>query len=95
VTREDSSLPILCRQVTEIAMNLLVQGRRHLLVSDIPSAIAALAESVQLLVEQYGEFADECAESYYYYGMALLEMARTDCDVLGDAVEGGDLFYFI
>lgn len=70
-------------------MNLLVQGRRHLLVSDIPSAISALAESSRLLVELYGEFADECAESYYYYGMALLEMARTDCDVLGDAVDGG------
>ena len=79
----------LYRQATELAMNLLVQGRRHLLVSDIPSAIAALAESSQLLVEQYGEFADECAESYYYYGVALLEMARTDSDVLGDAVEGG------
>lgn len=76
------------RQITELAMNLLVQGRRHLLVSDIPSAISALAESSRLLVELYGEFADECAESYYYYGMALLEMARTDCDVLGDAVEG-------
>lgn len=74
-------------------MNLLVQGRRHLLVSDIPSAIAALAESSRLLVELYGEFADECAESYYYYGMALLEMARTDCDVLGDAVEGGNISY--
>ena len=74
-------------------MNLLVQGRRHLLVSDIPSAIAALAESSQLLVEQYGEFADECAESYYYYGMALLEMARTDSDVLGDAVEGGSYLF--
>lgn len=70
-------------------MNLLAQGRRHLLVADIPSAIAALAESTQILAEQYGEQADECAESYYYYGMALLEMARTDSDVLGDAVEGG------
>lgn len=83
------------RQITEIAMNLLVQGRRHLLVSDIPSAIAALAESSQLLVEQYGEFADECAESYYYYGMALLEMARTNTDVLGDAVEGDKLAYCV
>lgn len=78
--------------MTEIAMNLLAQGRRHLLVSDIPSAIAALAESTQILAEHYGEQADECAESYYYYGMALLEMARTDSDVLGDAVEGGISF---
>lgn len=58
-------------------------------MTDIPAAIAALAESSRLMSELYGEFADECAESYYYYGMALLEMARTDCDVLGDAVEGG------
>lgn len=71
-------------------MSLLVQGRRHLLVSDIPNAIAALAESSQLLGEHYGDLADECAESYYYYGIALLEMARLDPDVLGDAVEGGN-----
>merc|ERR1711928_44766 len=38
----------------------------------------------------YGDLADECAKSYYYYGIALLEMARLDPDVLGDAVEGGE-----
>ncbi len=75
--------------MTEIAMALLAQGRRHILVADIPSAVAALAESTQILAEQFGEQADECAESYYQYGIALLEMARTDTDVLGDAVEGG------
>lgn len=80
-----------CRKVNELALSLLAQGRRHLLVSDIPAAITALAESCRLLGELYGDFADECAESYYYYGVALLEMARTDADVLGDAVEGGKL----
>lgn len=85
-----SSKPLTKEQATEKANSLLVQGRRHLLVSDIPNAIAALAESSELLGEHYGEFADECAESYYYYGKALLEMARLDPDVLGDAVEGGE-----
>merc|ERR1712127_1130533 len=85
-----STKPMTKEQATEFAMGLLVQGRRHLLVSDIPNAIAALAESSQMLGEHYGEFADECAESYYYYGIALLEMARLDPDVLGDAVEGGE-----
>ena len=82
------------RQKFEIAKNLLVQGRRHLVVSDIPAAVVALAESSQLLGKTYGELADECAESYYYYGTALLEMARLDPDVLGDAVEGGKLIYY-
>jgi len=85
-----SPKPMTKEQATEKAMSLLVQGRRHLLVSDVPNAIAALAESSELLGEHYGESADECAESYYYYGMALLEMARLDPDVLGDAVEGGE-----
>lgn len=83
------------RKVNDLATSLLAQGRRHLLVSDIPAAITALAESCRLLGELYGDFADECAESYYYYGMALLEMARTDSDVLGDAVDAGMLLGFL
>lgn len=78
----------------ELATSLLAQGRRHLAVSDIQAAITALAECCRLYSELYGDFADECAEPYYYYGMALLEMARTDSDVLGDAVEGGTMFLF-
>ncbi len=70
--------PILCRQVTEEAMNLLEQGRRYLHVSDLPSAIGVLSESVKLLVKQYGENADECAESFYYLGMGFHEKHRAD-----------------
>lgn len=76
-------------------MNLLVQGREYLRVKDFSSAMTTLGESVQLLVEQYGMYADECAESYFYYGMALLEKAHTETDVLVYAVEGGDILYFI
>jgi hypothetical protein len=65
-------------------MNLLEQGRRYLHVSDLPSAIAALAESVKLLVKQYGANADECAESFYYLGMAFHEKHRADSCVLDE-----------
>jgi hypothetical protein len=59
-------------------MNLLEQGRRYLHVSDLPSAIGVLSESVKLLVKQYGENADECTESFYYLGMAFHEKHRAD-----------------
>ena len=47
-------------------------------------------ESCRLFAEQFGETAPECAESYFYYGRALLELARIENGVLGNALEGGN-----
>ena len=38
---------------------------------------------------QYGEVADECGDAYFWYGKALLEVARQEGGILGDAVPGG------
>jgi len=38
---------------------------------------------------QYGEVADECGDAYFWYGKSLLEVARQEGGVLGDAVPGG------
>jgi len=40
---------------------------------------------------QYGDVADECADAYFWYGKALLEVARQEGGILGDAVPGGKL----
>jgi len=63
-------------------------GKRHLLVSDIPEAVSALALACELLAKQFGETDAECAEAYFYYGKALLEMSRLESGVLGNALEG-------
>jgi len=76
------------KEVQEEAKAHLVAGKRHLLVSDVPAAVTSLAQACELLSTQFGETAKECAESYYYYGKALLELSRLESGVLGNALDG-------
>jgi len=70
------------------AMNHFVVGKRDLLVKDIESAVTSLATACELLSAEFGETAYECADAYYYYGKALLEMARAESGVFGNALDG-------
>jgi len=67
---------------------MLSQGKRNLLVGNIPDAVSDFARSCELLAKQFGETNVECADAYYYYGKALLEMARLENGVLGNALDG-------
>ena len=75
-------------EVKEEAATFLVTGKRHMLVSDVPAAVTSLAQACELLSAQFGETAVECAESYFHYGKALLELSRLESGVLGNALEG-------
>jgi len=72
----------------EEAFTHLAQGKRHLLVKDYNEAVSSFASACQLLSQLYGETANECGEAYFNYGIALLELARTENGVLG--MEGDD-----
>lgn len=65
----------------------LALGKRNLLVFDIPLAISSLAEACELFIKVYDENSVECTEAYYFYGKALLEMARLDDKVLGNGLD--------
>ena len=41
-------------------------------------------EACELLAQEFGDKAAECAEAYFYYGKALLEAARLEAGVLGN-----------
>jgi len=70
------------------AFECLMEGKRDLLCKDIPAAVSSLAEACDVLSAECGEKAPECGEAYYYYGKALLEMARLENLVLGNALSG-------
>lgn len=71
------------------AMHHLASGKRNLAVQDVNAAVTSLESACKLLGEQYGEVANECGEAYFYYGKALLEMARLESGVLSNAFDGG------
>merc|ERR1719376_1130462 len=71
-------------------MEHFAQGKRHLLVNDINAAVNSLQEACRMLAEKHGETAPECGDAYFYYGRALLEMARIESGVLGTALDGED-----
>ena len=66
-----------------------MNGKRDLLCKDIPAAVSSLTEACEELSAICGEKSPECGEAYYYYGKALLEMARLENAVLGNALTGG------
>ncbi|CAM2119152.1 unnamed protein product [Caretta caretta] len=70
------------------AKKLLGLGQKHLVLGNIPAAVNAFQEAASILGKKYGETADECAEAFFYYGKSLLELARMENGVLGNALEG-------
>ena len=67
---------------------LVALGKRHLLVASVPEAVSTLALACSILARHHGEAAEPCAEAYFHYGRALLEMSRIESTVLGNALEG-------
>jgi len=70
------------------ALECLMNGKRDLLCKDIPAAVSSLTEACEELSTVCGEKSPECGEAYFYYGKALLEMARLENAVLGNALSG-------
>jgi nuclear autoantigenic sperm protein len=52
---------------------------------EIPTAVNQFQEACAILSKAYGETAKECADAYFCYGQALLDLARMENGVLGNS----------
>ncbi|XP_077981049.1 protein HGV2-like isoform X2 [Glandiceps talaboti] len=87
-TSAGSSTAETSTDIATEAVQLMGQGKRHLVMGEVPVAVNCLQEASALLAAKYGELADECGEVYFDYGRALLELGRMETGVLGNALEG-------
>ncbi|XP_034145090.1 histone-binding protein N1/N2 isoform X2 [Esox lucius] len=74
--------------VMEEASKLIGTGKRHLVMGDAVSAVNVLQEACGMLAKKYGDTADECGDAFFLCGKALLELARMENGVLGNALMG-------
>lgn len=65
------------------AEELLVDGKRHLIIKDFQAAVDVLSEACGIFGSVYGEMAEECAEAYFKYGCALLELSKDQINPVG------------
>ncbi|KAJ4937214.1 hypothetical protein JOQ06_001793 [Pogonophryne albipinna] len=72
----------------EEAKKLIGTGKKHLVMGKVVEAVGALQEACGLLAKKYGDTADECGEAFFWCGRALLDLARMENSVLGNALEG-------
>ncbi|XP_037326234.1 nuclear autoantigenic sperm protein isoform X5 [Pungitius pungitius] len=74
--------------VVEEANKLIGTGNRHLVMGDVVSAVSVFQDACSMLAAKYGDTADECGEAFFLCGKSLLELARMENSVLGNALEG-------
>ncbi|TNN34839.1 Histone-binding protein N1/N2 [Liparis tanakae] len=74
--------------VAEEAKKLIGTGNRHLVMGDVVAAVGVFQDACGMLAAKYGDTAEECGEAFFLCGKSLLELARMENSVLGNALEG-------
>ncbi|XP_049604176.1 histone-binding protein N1/N2 [Syngnathus scovelli] len=71
----------------EEAQRLIGAGKKQLVMGKAAEAVGTLQDACGILAEAYGDTADQCAEAFFWCGRALLELARMENFILGNALE--------
>lgn len=80
--------PVITDEEFEKAQKIFQQGKKNLLLNKFDEAVNNIGDACKSYSTKYGEISENCAEVYYFYGKALLELARVENTVLGNALNG-------
>lgn len=63
-------------------------GKKNLFLNKYDESVNNIGDACKIYSAKFGEFDSQCAEIYFFYGRALLELARVENTVLGNALNG-------
>jgi len=72
----------------EKAQKTFQLGKKNLFLNKYDESVNNIVDACKIYSAKFGEFDSNCAELYFYYGRALLELARVENTVLGNALNG-------
>lgn len=80
--------PVITEEEFEKAQKTFQLGKKNLFLNKYDESVNNIGEACKTYSTKYGEFDPQCAEVYFFYGRALLELARVENTVLGNALTG-------
>merc|ERR1712127_768366 len=63
-------------------------GKKNLFLNKYDETVNNIGDACKIYSSKFGEMDSQCAEVYFFYGRALLELARVENTVLGNALNG-------
>lgn len=70
------------------AQKVFQTGKKNLFLNKYDESVNNIGDACKIYSAKFGEMDSQCAEIYYFYGRALLELARVENTVLGNALNG-------
>lgn len=72
----------------EKAQKTFQLGKKNLFLNKYDESVNNIGDACKVYSSKFGELDPQCAEVYFFYGRALLELARVENTVLGNALNG-------
>jgi len=88
IEQETSEIKSISEEDLVKAQKSFQQGKKNLVLNKYAESVNNIEEACSVYSAKYGEFDSQCAEVYFYFGKALLELARVENNVLGNALTG-------
>jgi len=88
IEQETNEIKVISEEDMVKAQKSFQQGKKNLVLNKYAESVNNIEEACRVYSTKYGEFDPQCAEVYFYFGKALLELARVENNVLGNALTG-------
>lgn len=85
---EKTEIQSISEEDFEKAQKTFQTGKKNLFLNKYDEAVSNIGEACKVYSDKFGEFDPQCADVYFYYGKSLLELARVENTVLGNALTG-------